>query len=48
MIVIVCVPIQAMVCYGQLVRALTCAGPGGFVAPDVVDPLKDFEQADTV
>ena len=48
MIVSVCVPIQAVVCYGQLVRALTGAGPGGFVAPDVDDPLKDFELADTV
>ncbi len=46
MIIIGCVPIQAVVCYGQLVRALTGAGPGGFVTPDVEDPLEGIETVD--
>ncbi len=48
LIIIMCVPIQAVVCYGQFLRALTGAGPGGFVEPDVDDPLAEFDQADMV
>ena len=48
MIIIGCVLIQSVVCYGQWTRALTGAGPGGFVAPDVEDPLEGIEQRDTV
>jgi TRAP-type mannitol/chloroaromatic compound transport system permease small subunit len=45
MIVIMCVPIQAVVCYGQVLRALTGTGPGGFVEPDIEDPLDGIEMA---
>ena len=47
LIISMCVPIQAVVCYGQLTRALTGAGPGGFVEPDVEDPLADLQPADS-
>ncbi len=39
LIIIVCVPIQAVVLYGQLHRAVTGSGPGGFVAPDLDDEV---------
>ena len=39
LIVIVCVPIQAVVLRGQFRRAMTGQGPGGFVAPDVDEEM---------
>lgn len=39
--IIVCVPIQAVVLYGQLHRAVTGSGPGGFVEPDLDDAFDE-------
>jgi TRAP-type mannitol/chloroaromatic compound transport system permease small subunit len=39
--IIVCVPIQAVVLYGQLHRAVTGSGPGGFVEPDLDEDAFD-------
>ncbi|TDI59635.1 MAG: TRAP transporter small permease [Alphaproteobacteria bacterium] len=41
LIIFLCVPIQAVVLYGQLHRAVTGSGPGGFVAPDLADEELD-------
>ena len=43
--IIFCVPIQAVVLYGQLHRAVTGSGPGGFVEPDLDDDDYAFDES---
>ena len=44
--VIFCVPTQAAVLYGQLHRAVTGSGPGGFVEPDLDDAFDEQHVTD--
>jgi TRAP-type mannitol/chloroaromatic compound transport system permease small subunit len=48
LIIMVCVPIQAVVTWGQLRRAVTGEGPGGFVPQEFDDDEDDFMITDIV
>ena len=49
LIIITCVPVQAVVLWGQFLRAISGQGPGGFVASDVDDePLEGYGPTEAI